>query len=101
TQMQILLELLPNGTFNLRGAVAGIQATDPSGKIEKLVAIHILNHRALRTRGEYWRGVIWSARNSGLASLHQRFGIGPGNFGSKLNAFHDHPSLRGVSKFRS
>jgi len=36
--MQIFLELLPNGAFNLRWAVTGIQATDSSGKIEKLVA---------------------------------------------------------------
>jgi len=92
-------ELLPDRACNLRRAMPGVEATNPSSKIEKLVAIHILNHCAIRTGGENRSGVVRSARDGSFAALHQRFGIGPGDFGSKLNAFHCYLSLRGLANF--
>ena len=66
----LFFELLANGAFNLRRTVAGVQAANSAGKVEKLVAVHVFDHRAFGTRGKNGSGMIRPARHGGLAALH-------------------------------
>src|SRR5262249_3393330 len=69
-------------------AMANIEATDATGKIEVAIAVDVFDSGAIRAGCKDRRGICRAARDGGLASGHERARLWPGNFRAKLDCFH-------------
>src|SRR5258708_27365697 len=91
--MKVLLELCADRREQARRAMADVEATDAAGEIEIAVAVNVLDGGALGARGENGRGIRRAAWNSSFAARHQSAGLGSGDFGAKLDCFHQRFSV--------
>ena len=88
TGVQKAIKLGENSGNDAGGAIADVQAADATGKIEKAIAIHVFEERALSPRDKYRRGVIDAPRNGGGATAHQLLGTRTGNGGAQFDYGH-------------
>jgi hypothetical protein len=68
--MQEAVELGAQSSDDARSAMANVEAADAAGKIEKAIAIDVLEKGAFGARGENGRGVIDAARDGRGAAAH-------------------------------
>jgi len=87
-EMQILFQLFANRGDDTRRAVTHVETADTPGKINKAIAVHVLDDRAFRLRSKERRRVIRPARDSGFAARHQCARLGSRYFRVNLNRFH-------------
>src|ERR1700687_3691609 len=87
-EVQVLLELFPQCRHHARRAVADVETTNPAGKIEIAIAVHILERRAFRGRHENGRAVVRPAGHRRFPPGHQGPRARSGNFRANLNRRH-------------
>ena len=86
--VQEFVELLADGGFHARSAMASVEAADAAGEIQVAVAVDVFDPGAFGFFGENRRDELRAARDCGFAAREQCFGLGTGDFGAELNGFH-------------
>jgi len=78
--------LLLNGSNHFRMAMAGRSHSDPSGKVEELIAVHIFDHNAAAAPGNQRIGARVGRRNVFLIARENTSGVRARERGLELGA---------------
>jgi hypothetical protein len=68
--MEKTIELRADCGNNAISAMTDVRTANPAREINEAIAVHVFDRCALGSRGEHWRGVIYTARDSASATSH-------------------------------